>query len=167
MIEYVLIRLGAKTYEEICVQYNNSINFSEKFFSTLNQTNDSRGLNEMCIAIAKCGSHNTKKLEAVVEYTQPETIYEIKSIAKRLYAFEFFEGMQNLEQYGKKFIGNRLPHTLPYLEKYIDYEGYASEIISESNGYSFTTTGLVICYDDLNQIMGRDKENTMQMDEMI
>jgi len=147
-IEKALNRLGVTDSENLKIEYDFNLQFPESCFQYLNPNDNLETLNNMCAAIKKMDG-STKKLEAVVEFAQPNGAVEIEKLANRIDMFDFVEGVTTYEKCGKHFaysdIGENGLNLDNYLLKdHIDYESFGKAIMSGTD-CGFTSTGYVEC----------------------
>ena len=128
------------------------------FFSFLDDNENLGRLNEMCFVIKEICPADSKKLVAVMEYTEAHTALEITGIAMCIDKFDFIEGVQNAEQYGKSLVYAKGLEEDWDFKDFIDFKGYGNaKMIDEDCG--FTSLGFVQYNDSLQEIMEYDGDD--------
>lgn len=82
-----LLRLGADTYNDLTFQCVDSMSLSENFMDRLSSTDNLGEINELSKIIHVLEQEEIEKLEAVIDYTQAKTTYEMSELARSLQAF--------------------------------------------------------------------------------
>lgn len=111
---------------------------------------------------------STEKLEAVIEYAQPNEATEIAKLAENVGDFDFFEGVRSCAQYGKRLVCMEFGvselelENCMVLKQYIDFEGYGKAKMAGED-CAFMSTGFVECHGNLDEILGREPEQSQGM----
>jgi hypothetical protein len=94
-------------------------------------------LNRLCAAVADLDEHDLKLLEAAVQYANPRSAGQIRSLAENLDLFEFFPGVNSAEDYGRYLIQESGHYDYDdNLEPYYDYTLCGDDqMVSETGGY--------------------------------
>lgn len=94
-------------------------------------------LNRLCAAVADLDEHDLKLLEAAVQYANPRSAAQIRSLAENLDLFEFFPGVNSAEDYGRYLIQESGHYDYDEnLEPYYDYTLCGDDqMVSETGGY--------------------------------
>ena len=100
-------------------------------------------LNGLCRILQKLSSDDIKKLEAVVEHMQPESVLQVRCLVENLEQFDFVAGVQSAEEYGQYVIqeSGRFEYD-ENLRDYYDYAGYGQECMNAEDG-RFVNSGYV------------------------
>ncbi|WP_353095424.1 antirestriction protein ArdA [Tissierella praeacuta] len=104
--------------------------------------------------IAKCyremGNHDIWWFEKLIDYAKPRTIDEVLALADSMHEFELFDGIKDIESYGRYMIceSGRFEYD-PNLEEYIDFKRYGREKMAQEDG-AFSNEGYII-YHGYNQ----------------
>ena len=61
-------------------------------------------MNRLCAAVGRMDQSEIRKLSAVVLYAQPEYAFQIRRLAENLDLFDYVEGIQTAEGYGRYLI---------------------------------------------------------------
>ena len=95
-------------------------------------------LNSLCAAVSRMDQTELQALSAVVQYTQPEYAFQIRRLAENLDLFDYVEGVQTAEEYGRYLIQESGHYEFDEnLEAYYDYDKCGREQMeSESGGYT-------------------------------
>src|SRR5699024_8747371 len=107
-------------------------------------------LNNLAKHYSEMGSQDTRYFEKLMDHIKPRTIDEVFALAESMYEFEFFDGIKDMESYGRYMIceSGRFEYD-PNLEEYIDFKRYGGEKIAQEDG-AFSDKGYII-YHGYNQ----------------
>ena len=107
-------------------------------------------LNNLAKHYSEMGSQDTRYFEKLMDHIKPRTIDEVFALAESMYEFELFDGIKDMESYGRYMIceSGRFEYD-PNLEEYIDFKRYGGEKIAQEDG-AFSDKGYII-YHGYNQ----------------
>ena len=85
-------------------------------------------LNKLAKHYSQMGSQNTRYFEKLMDHIKPRNIDEVYALAESMYEFELFDGIKDIESYGRYMIceSGRFEYD-PNLEEYIDFKRYGRE----------------------------------------
>ncbi len=112
-------------------------------------------MNRLCAAVGRMDQSEIQKLSAVVLYAQPEYAFQIRQLVENLDLFDYVEGIQTAEGYGRYLIQESGHYEYDEnLDAYYDYNRCGQEQMeSESGGFN-----------DLGYVSYR---GTMSIDELM
>lgn len=107
-------------------------------------------LNNLSNYYSEMGNQNTKYFEKLMDHIKPRIIDEVFALAESMYEFELFDGIKDIESYGRYMIceSGRFEYD-PNLEEYIDFKRYGREKMAQEDG-AFSDKGYII-YHGYNQ----------------
>lgn len=107
-------------------------------------------LNKLAKHYSQMGSQNTRYFEKLMDHIKPRNIDEVYALAESMYEFELFDGIKDIESYGRYMIceSGRFEYD-PNLEEYIDFKRYGKEKMAQEDG-AFSDKGYII-YHGYNQ----------------
>ena len=151
-ITKALMRLGTP-YLDDCKVTIDSYNIPDRILNIipddLTSLNKIDTLNNLADKLKEMRS-DIRYFERLMDYVNPQTVDEVFSLADSMYEFELFDGIKDIESYGRYMIcesGNfEYDHNL---EEYIDFKKYGIEKSNNELG-SFSDKGYII-YHGYNQ----------------
>ncbi|MBZ2175630.1 antirestriction protein ArdA [Schnuerera sp. xch1] len=151
-IEKALMRLGV-SYLQDCEVYIDSHDLPNKVLEmipdNIRTIEKVDTLNKLASKFKEMG-RDMQYFESLMEYVNPKTIDEIFSLAESMYEFELFDGIKDIESYGRYMICESGYFDYDYnLEEYINFKEYGREKMAQENG-GFSTKGYII-YHGYNQ----------------
>lgn len=152
-IEKALMRLET-SYLHDCEVEVDSHSFPENILNIVYSNTTSvikvEALNNLAKHYSEMGSQDTRYFEKLMDHIKPRTIDEVFALAESMYEFEFFDGIKDMESYGRYMIceSGRFEYD-PNLEEYIDFKRYGGEKIAQEDG-AFSDKGYII-YHGYNQ----------------
>lgn len=107
-------------------------------------------LNNLAKHYSEMGNQNIRYFEKLMDHIKPRIIDEVFALAESMYEFELFDGIKDIESYGRYMIceSGRFEYD-PNLEEYIDFKRYGGEKIAQEDG-AFSDKGYII-YHGYNQ----------------
>jgi len=107
-------------------------------------------LNNLAKHYSEMGNQDTRYFEKLMDHIKPRTIDEVFALAESMYEFELFDGIKDIESYGRYMIceSGRFEYD-SNLEEYIDFKRYAREKMAQEDG-AFSDKGYII-YHGYNQ----------------
>ncbi len=107
-------------------------------------------LNKLSKYYSEMGNQNIRYFEKLMDHIKPRTIDEVFALAESMYEFELFDGIKDIESYGRYMIceSGRFEYD-PNLEGYIDFKRYGREKMAQEDG-AFSNKGYII-YHGYNQ----------------
>lgn len=107
-------------------------------------------LNKLSKYYSEMGNQNIRYFEKLMDHIKPRTIDEVFALAESMYEFELFDGIKDIESYGRYMIceSGRFEYD-PNLEEYIDFKRYGREKMAQEDG-AFSDKGYII-YHGYNQ----------------
>lgn len=107
-------------------------------------------LNNLAKHYSEMGNQNTRYFEKLMDHIKPRTIDEVFALAESMYEFELFDGIKDIESYGRYMIceSGRFEYN-SNLEEYIDFKRYGREKMAQEDG-AFSDKGYII-YHGYNQ----------------
>lgn len=107
-------------------------------------------LNKLSKYYSEMGNQNTRYFEILMDHINPRTIDEVFALAESMYEFELFDGIKDIESYGRYMIceSGRFEYD-SNLEEYIDFKRYGREKMAQEDG-AFSDKGYII-YHGYNQ----------------
>ncbi len=136
-LERLLFRSGVSTPDSRRIKDWDSA-LPDALLEHMNVTLESlEELNNLCAAVADLDEHDLKLLEAAVQYANPRSAAQIRSLAENLDLFEFFPGVNSAEDYGRYLIQESGHYDYDEnLEPYYDYTLCGDDqMVSETGGY--------------------------------
>ena len=107
-------------------------------------------LNKLAEYFKEIGSHDIEYFEKLIDYVKPRTVDEIFALADSMYEFELFDGIKDIESYGRYMICDSGHFEYDSnLEEYIDFKRYGREKMAQEDG-AFSEKGY-ITYHGYNQ----------------
>lgn len=107
-------------------------------------------LNKLAGYYKEIGSHDIEYFEKLMDYVKPRTVDEIFALADSMYEFELFDGIKDIESYGRYMICDSGHFEYDSnLEEYIDFKRYGREKMAQEDG-AFSEKGY-ITYHGYNQ----------------
>ena len=152
-IEKALMRLET-SYLHDCEVEVDSHSFPENILNIVYSNTTSvikvEALNNLAKHYSEMGSQDTRYFEKLMDHIKPRTIDEVFALAESMYEFELFDGIKDMESYGRYMIceSGRFEYD-PNLEEYIDFKRYGGEKIAQEDG-AFSDKGYII-YHGYNQ----------------
>lgn len=92
-------------------------------------------LNALAKTLSGMSEGALKKLDAVIEYAEPDSAEQVTRLGENLEYFKFFEGALTPEDYGRRAV--ELAGNTPFadgLDEFIDFQKYGERLISNLNG---------------------------------
>ena len=109
-------------------------------------------LNKLAKYYEEMGSQDIKHFEKLIDHINPRTIDEIFALADSMYEFELFDGIKDIESYGRYMICESGHFEYDSnLEEYIDFRRYGQEKMAQENG-AFSNDGYIV-YHGYNQTL--------------
>lgn len=107
-------------------------------------------LNKLSKHYSEMGNQNIRYFEKLMDHIKPRTIDEVFALAESMYEFELFDGIKDIESYGRYMIceSGRFEYD-SNLEEYIDFKRYGREKMAQEDG-AFSNKGYII-YHGYNQ----------------
>ena len=107
-------------------------------------------LNNLAKHYSEMGNQNIRYFEKLMDHIKPRIIDEVFALAESMYEFELFDGIKDIESYGRYMIceSGRFEYD-PNLEEYIDFKRYGREKMAQEDG-AFSDKGYII-YHGYNQ----------------
>lgn len=107
-------------------------------------------LNKLSKHYSEMGNQNIRYFEKLMNHIKPRTIDEVFALTESMYEFELFDGIKDMESYGRYMIceSGRFEYD-SNLEEYIDFKRYGREKMAQEDG-SFSNKGYII-YHGYNQ----------------
>lgn len=163
-IERSILRAGFKAPVDLKLSLQGSA-FPKAMTRVLDMGRESlEDLNDLCRIFQKLGSDDIKKLEAVVEHMQPESVSQLRRLIKNLEQFDFVAGVQSAEEYGQYMIqeSGRFEYD-ENLRDYYDYARYGQECMNAEDG-RFVNSGYVAYHGALTpgELMREDSAGRYQ-----
>ena len=107
-------------------------------------------LNKLAGYYKEIGSHDIEYFEKLMDYVKPRTIDEIFALADSMYEFELFDGIKDVESYGRYMISESGHFEYDdNLEEYIDFKRYGQIKMANELG-AFSDKGYIV-YHGYNQ----------------
>ena len=163
-LERLLFRSGVSTPDSRRIKDWDSA-LPDTLLEHMNVTRESlEELNRLCAAGADLDEHDLKLLEAAVQYANPRSAAQIRSLAENLDLFEYFGDVNSAEDYGRYLIQESGHYT--YDENLEDYYDYAlcgeDQMNSEVGGY--VNGGYIVYHgaQDLEELMQLKQEGQSQ-----
>jgi hypothetical protein len=152
-VEKALMRLETP-YLHDCEVAVDSHSFPENILNIVSANTTSvikvDALNNLSKYYSEMGSQNIRYFEKLMDHIKPRTIDEVFVLAESMYEFELFDGIKDIESYGRYMIceSGRFEYD-PNLEEYIDFKRYGREKMAQEDG-AFSDKGYII-YHGYNQ----------------
>ena len=152
-IEKALLRLETP-YLHDCEVAIDSHNFSDRIINIISTDTAPiikvDTINNLAECYKEIGNHDIEYLEKLMDYVRPRTVEEIFALADSMYEFELYDGIKDIESYGRYMIceSGRFEYD-SNLEEYIDFKGYGREKMAQEDG-AFSDKGYII-YHGYNQ----------------
>lgn len=152
-IEKALMRLET-SYLHDCEVEVESHSFPENILNIVYSNTTSvikvEALNNLAKHYSEMGNQNIRYFEKLMDHIKPRTIDEVFVLAESMYEFELFDGIKDIESYGRYMIceSGRFEYD-PNLEEYIDFKRYGREKMAQEDG-AFSNKGYII-YHGYNQ----------------
>lgn len=107
-------------------------------------------LNNLAKHYSEMGNQDSGYFEKLMDHIKPRTIDEVFALAESMYEFELFDGIKDIESYGRYMIceSGRFEYD-PNLDEYIDFKRYGREKMAQEDG-AFSNKGYII-YHGYNQ----------------
>jgi len=152
-VEKALMRLET-SYLHDCEVAVDSHSFPDSILNIVSANTTSvikvDALNKLSKHYSEMGNQDTRYFEKLMDHIKPRTIDEVFALAESMYEFELFDGIKDIESYGRYMIceSGRFEYD-PNLEKYIDFKRYGREKMAQEDG-AFSDKGYII-YHGYNQ----------------
>ncbi|WP_195838003.1 antirestriction protein ArdA [Tissierella pigra] len=152
-VEKALMRLETP-YLHDCEVAVDSHSFPDNILNIVSSSTTSvikvDALNKLSKHYSEMGSQDTRYFEKLMDHIKPRTIDEVFALAESMYEFELFDGIKDIESYGRYMIceSGRFEYD-PNLEEYIDFKRYGREKMAQEDG-AFSNKGYII-YHGYNQ----------------
>lgn len=170
-LEHIVERTGIQDAEDIRLWFVDSI-LPDEIEAALSFEDESlEELNKLCAVLAEMKDNDFKKLTAVVEYTRPDSAFQLRQLSENLELFEFFPGIRTPEEYGKYMIRESGHYEYDEnLDDYYDYAGYGEKRVEQETG-EFNIFGYISYHGtlSLDELMSEDpaEAHEMEMEGML
>jgi len=152
-VEKALMRLETP-YLNDCEVAVDSHSFPDSILNIVSASTTSiikvEALNNLAKHYSEMGNQDTRYFEKLMDHIKPRTIDEVFALAESMYEFELFDGIKDIESYGRYMIceSGRFEYD-PNLDEYIDFKRYGREKMAQEDG-AFSNKGYII-YHGYNQ----------------
>ncbi len=152
-VEKALMRLETP-YLHDCEVAVDSYSFPDSMLNIVSANTTSvikvDALNNLAKHYSEMGNQDAGYFEKLMDHIKPRTIDEVFALAESMYEFELFDGIKDIESYGRYMIceSGRFEYD-PNLEEYIDFKRYGREKMAQEDG-AFSDKGYII-YHGYNQ----------------
>lgn len=152
-VDKALMRLETPYLHE-CEVTIDSHNFSDRILNIVSANTTPvikvDALNNLSKYYKEMGRRDIEWFEKLMEHVKPRTIDEVLALADSMHEFELFDGIKDIESYGRYMIceSGRFEYD-PKLEEYIDFKRYGIEKMAQEDG-AFSNEGYLI-YRGYNQ----------------
>ena len=146
-IEKALMRLDVDSISE-CNAIIDSDTFPMKMIELIEKENSMTSkigmLNEFAKQFKNMGNHDVVYFEKLMNYVGPRNLEEVSSLLDSMYEFEMFDGIRNVEEYGRYMICDSGHFEYDEnLEDYIDFKRYGQQKTNNECG-TFAKQGYII-----------------------
>ena len=130
-VDKALMRLETPYLHE-CEVTIDSHNFSDRILNIVSANTTPvikvDALNNLSKYYKEMGRRDIEWFEKLMEHVKPRTIDEVLALADSMHEFELFDGIKDIESYGRYMIceSGRFEYD-PKLEEYIDFKRYGIE----------------------------------------
>jgi hypothetical protein len=137
-IEKALMRLDTPNLHD-CEITIDSHNFSDRIINIISSDTTPLTkvdtLNKLGEYYKEIGNHDIEYFENLMDYVKPRTVDEIFALADSMYEFELFDGIKDIESYGRYLICDSGHFEYDSnLEEYIDFKRYGQEKMAHEFG---------------------------------